>query len=245
MGKQSKYENRMGKCFKDMRVKEVTYHSESRTISGYAAVFNNVDKAGDMLVKGCFAKSIQERGPESDANDKIIMLWMHDMHEPIGRITELIEDDHGLYFEAAIDEVERGEQTIRQLESGTLNQFSIGYSYVWDKCEYDAQRECLLVREVVLYEISVVTIGCNGETEYLGLKSAEDYGDALKELVTETDSALKGMNIRKKEEIQRIINKAMSLAGHKPEEAPLVTPQADEQESKIKLFGTIKLKEND
>ena len=133
----SKYKNRLGKQYKSLAfyAKEIQYDSGSRTISGYAAVFNNIDKSGDMLLKGCFSKSIQERGPGSSANDKIIMLWMHDMHEPIGRITLLQEDEKGLYFEASIDDVERGNQALKQLESGTLNQFSIGYSYVWEKCE--------------------------------------------------------------------------------------------------------------
>ena len=88
-----KYEGRIGKQFKSFEVKELSFNGESRTISGYAAVFNNKDKAGDILIKGCFAKSIQDRGPESQANDKIIMLWQHDQHEPIGKITKLIEDE--------------------------------------------------------------------------------------------------------------------------------------------------------
>ena len=64
---------RLGKQFKSFEVKDLGYNGESRTISGYAAIFNNKDKAGDILLKGCFAKSIQDRGPESQANDKIII----------------------------------------------------------------------------------------------------------------------------------------------------------------------------
>lgn len=240
----SKYKNRLGKQYKsaEFETKEVSYDAESRTISGYAAVFNNVDKAGDMLMKGCFSKSINERGPESQANDKIIMLWMHDMHEPIGRITVLREDDKGLYFEAAIDDVERGEQALKQLESGTLNQFSIGYSYVWEKCEYDSARECLVIKEVILYEISVVSIGCNGETEYLGLKSAEEYESILETLPIEINEVCKGLPVRKREEVQILIRKAMSLAQYKPVDKPLAEEKADD--NKIKLFTKpLKLKE--
>ena len=122
MDKTNKYSGRMGMQYKTFSIyaKEVNYDNESRTISGYAAVFGNKDKAGDVLIKGCFSKSIQDRGPESSANDKIIMLWMHNMDEPIGRITVLNEDEKGLYFEAIIDEVPRGEQAIKQLESGTI-----------------------------------------------------------------------------------------------------------------------------
>ena len=237
-----KYEGRIGKQFKEFAVKELSYNGESRTISGYAAIFNNRDKAGDILLKGCFAKSIQDRGPESQANDKIIMLWQHDQHEPIGKISVLIEDEKGLYFEAVIDDVERGNQAIKQLESGTLNQFSIGYSYVWEKCEYDQELDAFIVKEVVLYEISVVSIGCNGETEYLGLKS--ESTDPYEEMKNEIESAIKGLPIRKKEEIQTLVRKALSLGQFKPEVprkavAPLEEVKAD---TKIKLFGYIKLK---
>ena len=237
-----KYEGRIGKQFKSFEVKELNINSESRTISGYAAIFNNRDKVGDVLLKGCFAKSIQDRGPESQANDKIIMLWQHDQHEPIGRISVLREDEKGLYFEAVIDDVERGNQAIKQLESGTLNQFSIGYSYVWEKCEYDEARDSFIVKEVVLYEISVVSIGCNGETEYLGLKS--EGIDPYEELNKEIESAVKGLPIRKKEEIQTIIRKALSL-GQFMSEAPRKSVEPQEEvkaDTKIKLFGNIKLK---
>ena len=234
------YKKKLGKQFKSFEVKDLNYNGESRTISGYAAIFNNKDKEGDILLKGCFAKSISDRGPESTANDKIIMLWQHDTHEPIGRISVLKEDDKGLYFEAVIDDVERGNQAIKQLESGTLNQFSIGYSYVWEKCEYDSERDAFIVKEVVLYEISVVSIGCNGLTEYLGLK-AEGI-DPYEALKNDIESAIKGLPISKKEEIQTIIAKALSLGQFKPEK-PLEEVKADTK--KIKLFGNIKMKSND
>lgn len=234
------YKRKLGKQFKSFEVKDLNYNGESRTISGYAAIFNNKDKAGDILLKGCFAKSISDRGPESTANDKIIMLWQHDTHEPIGRISVLKEDDKGLYFEAVIDDVERGNQAIKQLESGTLNQFSIGYSYVWEKCEYDSERDAFIVKEVVLYEISVVSIGCNGLTEYLGLKA--DGIDPYEALKNDIESAIKGLPISKKEEIQTIIAKSLSLGQFKPEK-PLEEVKADTK--KIKLFGNIKMKSND
>lgn len=239
-----KYEGKLGKQFKSFEVKGLDFNNESRTISGYAAVFNNKDTAGDILLRGCFAKSIQDRGPESQANDKIIMLWQHQQSEPIGRISVLREDEKGLYFEAVIDDVERGNQTIKQLESGTLNQFSIGYSYVWEKCEQSIALDAFLVKEVVLYEISVVSIGCNGETEYLGLKA--EGNDPYEELKNEIETALKGLPIRKKEEIQTVISKALSLGQFKSEmprkaDEPLEEVKADK---KIKLFGNIKFKEN-
>lgn len=248
MDKANKYKGRLGMQYKTFSInsKDVNYDSESRTISGYAAVFGNKDKAGDILIKGCFSKSIQDRGPESAANDKIIVLWMHDMNEPIGRLTVLYEDDKGLYFEAPIDDVPRGNQAIKQLESGTLNQFSIGYQYVWENCEYDAEKDAFMVKEVKLHEISVVSIGCNGETEYLGLKSIEDAEKAYEELNAEISEVCSGMSASKQQKIQRIISKVISLSSFKPEnrkESSLEGQKADMHGNKVKsMFKNLKLK---
>lgn len=243
MEKNNKYQGRIGKKFKslDLNVKEIELDSEKRTISGYAAIFGNVDKSGDVLVKGCFSKSIQDRGPESSANDKIIMLWMHDMDEPIARVTVLKEDDKGLYFEAKVDDVDKGNQALKQLESGTLNQFSIGYRYVWENCEWDDDKRCLIVKEVVLYEISVVSIGCNGDTEYLGLKGESDYLEKYNELVVEINSLCKGMSARKQQELQRIIAKSMSLASARPENNPPKVEEAGSG-SKKSMFDNLLIK---
>ena len=247
MVRMNKYKGRIGKQFKSFTIetKELNINSESRIISGYAAVFNNIDKAGDLLIKGCFSKSIQERGPESQANDKIIMLWMHDMKEPIGKITKLYEDEKGLYFEAEIDDVPKGNQAIQQLKSGTLNQFSIGYKYVCEKCEWDDERDCLVVKEVVLYELSVVSIGCNGETQYLGLKSIDDYDNAYADLQKQIDAVCKGLPLLTQQCIQELISKSISLAVCKPEEKPLAKKEADNKESEKDFFKTIKLRQDE
>lgn len=248
MDKANKYKGRLGMQYKTFSIysKDVNYDGESRTISGYASVFGNKDKAGDILIKGCFSKSIQDRGPESAANDKIIMLWMHDMEEPIGRFTVLNEDDKGLYFEAVIDDVPRGNQTIKQLESGTLNQFSIGYQYVYEKCMYDAEKDAYIVKEVYLYEISVVSIGCNGETEYLGLKSIEDAEKAYEKLNAEISEVCSGLSAPKQQKMQRIISKVISLSSFKPEnrkESSLEGQKADMHGNKVKsMFKNLKLK---
>lgn len=214
--------------------KDYAYDGESRTISGYGAIFNNVDRDGDVLVPGCFAKSIAERGPESDANGKILFLWQHDTDEPLGRITVLREDEKGLYFEAVIDEIELGDRCIKQLESGTLNQFSIGFSYVWDAVRYDDIRDAYIVGEVKLYEISVVSIAANPETEYLGLKG--EGGDPVGELNAELAAFMKGMPIERQQKLQSIMAKAISLASSKPAKEPLVKEQAEGPKSIFDCF---------
>lgn len=205
------------------------YDSESRTISGYAAVFNNIDRDGDKLLRGCFAKSIADRGPQSNAKGKILLLWQHEASNPIGQITELREDEKGLYFEAKIDEIAEGDRAILQLESGTLNQFSIGFSYVWEKCYWDDQDgvEFLAVGEVKLYEISVVSIAANPETEFLGMKSCD-----TETLEMSIKDFLKGFDLQKQFEFEKILSGVKALSEAVPTKQPHETQEAAEEQPK-------------
>lgn len=215
----------------------VLVEQASRKISGYAAVFGVIDDARDYLVQGCFAKSIAERGPQSTTNRKVAFLWMHDMSEPLGRITELYEDEKGLYFEAVLDKIPEADRALKQLESGTLNQFSFGYQYVWDMLVYDEEKDAFICKELKLFEISVVTLGCNEHTEYAGLKSEQIESEANK-LHRETEKALKSLSGEDAYNIRQLIAKHISLAKTEPLQALKddVRPNEEEQDySQIKL----------
>lgn len=204
--------------YKTLAFTDVSVDEDSRTISGYATGYGNIDDDRDMLVKGCCAKSITERGPNSSTNRKIIYLWMHDMHTPLGKITLLREDDKGLYFEAKIDEIPQGNICLTQLLSGTLNQFSIGFQYILDKMEYDENLECWIIKEINLFEISVVSLGCNEDTGFEGLKGIELETAATK-LTRDTEAALKSLPYEQQIQIRQLISKHIALATLEPPEA--------------------------
>lgn len=231
----NKNTKRLGIQYKQVSSDSVSVDNEKRTIVGYGAVFDNVDRDGDKLIKGCFEKSISERGPESNASGKILMLYQHDTADPIGRITKLEETSKGLYFESEIDDVDSGNRVLKQLESGTITQFSIGFSYVSDKCTWKKEKngnDYYEVKEVVLYEISPVSIAANPETEFLGFKSIEEYDNAYNDFNNEIEYVLKGLNIQRKHEIQKIIAKAVSLSSAvKPIKESLTDEEADKSES--------------
>src|SRR5690606_23880524 len=121
---------------------------------------------------------------------KIILLWQHNMDNPIGRITTLREDEKGLYFEAEIDRIPEGDRALTQLQSGTINQFSIGYKYVWDKMEYDEAIDAFVCKEINLFEVSVVSIGCNELTGFAGMKS-EQLESERNQLSRDIETAIK------------------------------------------------------
>jgi hypothetical protein len=59
--------------------------SDKRQVAVYLAKFDNIDSDNDMIKKGAFTKSIQERGPDSPSNRKIAFLRWHDWEKPIGK----------------------------------------------------------------------------------------------------------------------------------------------------------------
>jgi len=220
--------------FKSLAIDEsgVLVNEDSRTISGYAAIFGNKDSASDILIKGCFSKSIADRGPESRTNRKIAFLWMHEMSEPLGKITVLREDEKGLYFEALLDKIPEADRALEQMESGTLNQFSIGYQYIWDKCEWDSEMDAFIVKEVNLYECSVVTMACNEDTYYSGLKSEQIESEENK-LVRDTEKLLKQLPDEQAYEVRQLIAKHISLSQEKPLQALKNEIKPNEQEPNL------------
>lgn|SRR5215216_3573945 len=194
------------------------YSSETdRTIKGYLAVWGIRDTHDTIFVKGCFAKSIRERGPESLAKQKIAHLWQHEVDNPTGQFTVLREDDYGLYFEAMLDDVPIGERELRQVRSGTLNQFSVGFNYIWDKIEYDEEQDALIIYEVELMEGSVCTIASNAET--YAMRSVDQLEKDKETLVDETEDFIKSLPRSKQLELRQLLTKHISLAKlNKPDE---------------------------
>jgi HK97 family phage prohead protease len=186
-----------------------TVDESSRRVKMYFAIFGVPDDYGTVPVKGCFTKSLQERGPGSASNYKIVVLWQHDQKDPLCLPVILQEDEHGLYGEFEPDDVPSGNRCITQIRSGTINQGSYGFNYVWDKIEYDDKTGLLFMKEVDLYEVSPVTIGSQKETH--AVRSAD--GTLIDEFLEEETSDLMKLIPRKHHlEFRSIIDRHISLA---------------------------------
>lgn len=141
--------------------------------SGYLNAFGVKDSQSDIVHFGAFKNSLQKRGPETNATQKIAYLKFHDMDRPIGKFTKLIEDSKGLYFEGELDDTIDGNETKTQYESKSLNQHSIGFNYIWENnaIKYSEEEDTFHVFDVILWEGSAVTLGSNPETPFTGFKS--------------------------------------------------------------------------
>jgi len=133
-----------------------------RVVTGYLSAFGNKDYDNDVVEKGAFSKSINER------KDKIFFLNQHNWAQPHGKFSVLQEDDKGLYFESEpLIDTSYSSDALKLYEAGILKEHSIGFVTIKD----DQKDGVRILRELKLYEGFNVTLGANPETPFTGMKS--------------------------------------------------------------------------
>jgi HK97 family phage prohead protease len=172
--------------------------SDKRQVAVYLAKFDNIDSDNDMIKKGAFTKSIQERGPESPSNRKIAFLRWHDWEKPIGKFLTLEEDDFGLFAVSQLGTSQLGEDAFRDYTDGIIREHSIGFQYIQDKMRWidDANipsQGYYMISELKLYEGSAVTFGANSETNVIDVMKSEDKIDKAVKISNEIDLLIKGL----------------------------------------------------
>jgi Escherichia/Staphylococcus phage prohead protease len=133
------------------------------SFSGYASTFGNIDEGGDVVLRGAFTDSVARRVPR--------LLWQHDMHEPIGKVLGLKEDDHGLHGDFLISRTTRGRDAYQLLKDGAIDSMSIGY--IPEEQEFDEQYNVRKLKSVDLLEISLVSIPMNEEARVTAVKAKQ------------------------------------------------------------------------
>ena len=149
---------------KFLSLDETSVEVKDGTISGYGSIFGNKDQGGDIVVKGAFARSLEER-------PNIKMLWGHDAFSPpIGVWEEAREDGKGLFLKGRLfTETARGQEAHVALKNNAIDGLSIGYQTV--KAENTKSGREL--RELKLFEVSVVNFPMNEEATVETVKNLE------------------------------------------------------------------------
>lgn len=118
--------------------------------AGYAALFDAVDRGGDIVRRGAFARAVAA-GPAG-----VPLLWQHRPGAPIGRIEALDEDARGLRVIGRLSEASgTAREAAALLREGAVAGLSFGYR-VRDGGRTNGQRNREL-RDLDLVEVSLVT----------------------------------------------------------------------------------------
>ena len=152
---------------------QLKFAGENMGFSGYASVFDGVDSYGDTIVKGAYAKTLENR------NRPIRMRWNH--YGPvIGKWHVIREDDIGLYVDG---ELTPGHSTAidvyASLKHGSIDGMSIGYMPMVSEDTADGKR---LLKEIELFEISVVEEPADLGARISGVKSAIEHASSIREI---------------------------------------------------------------
>lgn len=145
---------------------------------GYASIFGNKDSYGDVVIKGAFDTTLAEW---EHSGFKVPVLWGHRTDDPdlnLGECITATEDEKGLKVHVKLDlDCPKAASTYRLLKAGRVNQMSFAYkvidgAYIQPEGEGMSWRDAYYeLRELKLYEVSVVPIGANDQTEILAVKS--------------------------------------------------------------------------
>jgi HK97 family phage prohead protease len=152
--------------------------------TAYASVFGNKDSYGDVVLPGAFANTL---AAWKATGNPIPLLFGHNMSDPdynIGGVLDAVEDEVGLKVRAQLDlQNPKAAQVYRLLKGRRVNQMSFAYDVIaggWEQRAKDGEdgeqesEDFYALRELKLYEVSVVTIGANQATEILEVKHLAD-----------------------------------------------------------------------
>lgn len=221
-----------GNCQCDSEIKSLVFESEVKAgeqgvFSGYGSIFGNEDQGNDIVQKGAFTKSLQDR-PAS----KVKMLFQHKTDEPIGVFEEIYEDQKGLFVKGRLAlGTQKGREAYELLKMGALDGMSIGFRADPQKQGYNEnKRGVRTLKQVDLMEISLVTFPMNERALITSVKgnskSIREWEDILREVggLSRTESKIgakalyKSLNQREaenKQELVSLINKVANLIKHK------------------------------
>jgi HK97 family phage prohead protease len=97
-----------------------TERKNTLRFAGYAAIFNRIDKGGDIIRPGAFGGLVEGKS--------LPLLWQHDPMQRIGQVDYVREDRRGLRVIGSLSTLTRaGRDAAVGLASGAMKGLSFGY----------------------------------------------------------------------------------------------------------------------
>lgn len=139
---------------------------------GYASTMD-LDRGGDVMDMGAFDRSLARHKAQ---NTKPKMLWNHNPNNVVGVWDEFRQDEKGLYVKGrCVKTTTLGKDCHELLRAGAIDSMSIGY--LTREAEYEEGGEVRRLKEVDLWEVSLVTFPMNEEARVTAVKRIESVRD--------------------------------------------------------------------
>ncbi len=135
------------------KIKQFSENDDLFRFEGFASTFGNLDLDDDVILPGAFRESLKKRLP--------ILLWQHQVGEPIGMPEEIFEDENGLILKGVLpkaDDLVRG-RIIPQMKIGSIKSMSIGFNIPNEGAF--VENGIRFIKTIELFEVSLVTFPAN------------------------------------------------------------------------------------
>jgi HK97 family phage prohead protease len=134
---------------------------KTRTIAGIAVPYNVEAQALTGSVK-ILQGAIRAEGKPKFIRD-------HDLSKPIGVVTELIDSDEALMFEAKISATRDGDEALVLASDGVLDSVSVGL----DVEDFEYEGRTMVVKSAVMRELSLLAYGAFPEAKVASVAASE------------------------------------------------------------------------
>lgn len=186
---------------------------ETGVFWGYAGRTSK-DADNDVIQSGAYSKSIQEQGI-------FPLLWFHRPDTPVGKISELREDEQGLFVKGELDlDIQKGAEIFSGIRKGYLNSMSVGFNLVKSHMNGNVRH----ITEARLREVSIVTrnFAANSGALITDFKSLSDNLEFIQTLSADSDIT--------PEQITATIKHLQALLPEPEESTPAAQPSDDTAE---------------
>lgn len=154
-----------------MRV-EIKDISPEGTFEGLLSPYGNVDQGADVVEPGAYVKTLKDQGSSRP------LLWQHKSDVPIGEIT-LDDRPDGLWCKGQLlMQLPEAQKAYLLIKARIVKGLSIGFEAIKDAIEGGVRR----LKEIKLYEGSIVTFPMNEMALITSVKGKESKGDFNEEL---------------------------------------------------------------
>jgi uncharacterized protein len=152
-----------------MEIKEI---SAEGTFEGILSPYGNVDEGGDVVDPGAYTRTLKARG------NKVPLLWQHKADVPVGELT-LQDKPDGLWAKGQLlMELPEAQKAYLLIKARIVKGLSIGFEAIQEIMEAGVRH----LKEIKLYEGSIVTFPMNEMALITAVKGKQDKGDFNEEL---------------------------------------------------------------
>lgn len=181
----------MEHLFKNFETKAA---EDNGTISGYFSTYDRIpDSYGDVIAPGAFTETIKAR---EESGHPFPLCWNHDLDQIIGKVDSIEDTEKGPLMTASFFDTPLAQEKREIVKSGVVYQFSFAYD-VKDAAQVTLEdgTKANELRQIDLFEVSIVPIPANPRAEVTSIKSEEPEvkagrrnskkdADALKEAIS-------------------------------------------------------------